>query len=141
MIIAFSCKQRGLQSFVWSKTGGCDLGNISTRMYSWKIPHRHVVFTIPKRFRQFFVHNRSLNGILFQSSWRSLKSAHRILGKESSFRQFGAVMSLRTGGETLNHHPHIHALVSDGVFDETDNLQPIVWDSKVLLLWKILMPS
>jgi hypothetical protein len=41
-------------------------------------------------------------------------------------------MSLHTGGETLNHHRHIHALVSDGVFDETDNLQPIVWDSKVL---------
>jgi hypothetical protein len=97
-----------------------------------KVPHRHVVFTIPKRIRQFFLHNRSLNGILFQSSWRSLKSVHRMRRVQSSARQFGAVMSLHTCGETLSHHPHIHALVGDGVFDETDNLQPIVWDSKVL---------
>ena len=41
-------------------------------------------------------------------------------------------MSLYTSGETLNYHLHIHTLVSDGVFDEADNLHPTFWDSKAL---------
>jgi hypothetical protein len=131
MIIAYSCKQRGLCPSCGAKRGVL-FGEHIHKNVLLKVSHRHVVFTIPKRIRPFFLHSRSLNGILFQSSWRSLKSVHRMPGIHSSARQFGAVMSLHTGGETLNHHPHIHALVSDGVFDETDNLQPIVWDSKGL---------
>jgi len=97
-----------------------------------KVLHRHVVFTIPKRIRPFFLHDRSLTGILFQAAWRSLKGVHRKQSEQTSIHKFGAVMSLHTSGETLNYHPHIHTLVSDGVFDEADNLHPTIWDSKAL---------
>ena len=131
IIIAFSCKQRGLCPSCGAKRGVL-FGEHLHKNVLLKVPHRHVVFTIPKRIRPFFLHGRSLNSILFQSAWRSLKGVHRKQSEQTSIHKFGAVMSRHTSGETLNYHPHIHTLFSDGVFDETDNLHPTIWDSKAL---------
>jgi hypothetical protein len=63
------------------------------------VPHRHMVFTVPKRIRPYFRHNRALHGILFKAAWGAIIKVH-------STSNVGAVMSLHTAGETLAYHPH-----------------------------------
>jgi hypothetical protein len=35
------------------------------------VPHRHTVFTFPKRLRVFFKYDRKLNTIPFRAAWRA----------------------------------------------------------------------
>ena len=82
-----------------------------------------MVFTIPKRIRPFFRHNRALHDILFKAAWGALQ-------QESCSANVGAVMSLHTAGETLAYHPHIHALVTDVTLDKQQQQgTPITWNT------------
>jgi hypothetical protein len=126
----FSCKQRGLCPSCGTKRGIL-FGEHLHKNVLLPVPHRHLVFILPKRIRPFFLRDRSLHKILFHSAWQSLKSSHKEPSHFSEPR-CGAVKSLHTSGETLNHHPHIHAVVSDGVFDEADGFHPVLWECKTL---------
>lgn len=78
------------------------------------VPHRQFVFTIPKRFRLYFRHNRKLLGKLAQCAWRTARDVHEfILGEEAIP---GAVVAIQTFGSLILWHPHIHAIISDGSF-------------------------
>ena len=66
-------------------------------------PHRHTVFTIPKRLRVFFKYDRKLNTILFRATWGALS---QVLGIDE--RELAAVFTVQTAGEALNYHPHLH---------------------------------
>jgi hypothetical protein len=44
----------------------------------------------------------------------------------------GAVMALHTAGETLAFHPHIHCIVSSGVFDNDDLFQQKTFNTEAL---------
>jgi hypothetical protein len=57
------------------------------------VPHQHVVFTIPKRIRPYFLRDRTLLGILFRGAWKALKS---LLGSSQIKTVPGAVMALHT---------------------------------------------
>ncbi|MGB6849134.1 MAG: hypothetical protein WBG05_13140 [Thermoanaerobaculia bacterium] len=65
------------------------------------VPHRQVVFTIPKRLRIFFRYDRKLLGELAACAWRALR-----LYFDASFDGAevtpGAVGFLQTAGELLN---------------------------------------
>jgi hypothetical protein len=39
----------------------------------------------------------------------------------------GAVGFIQTAGELLNFHPHVHLLVSDGVFDRDGVIDSFSW--------------
>ena len=67
------------------------------------VPHRHTVFTIPKRLRVFFKYDRKLNTILFRAAWGALSQA---LGIDE--RELAAIFTVQTAGEALNYHPHLH---------------------------------
>ena len=73
------------------------------------IPHRHTVFTIPKRLRVFFRYDRKLNTLLFRAAWGALSE---VLG--SNERELAAIFTVQTAGEALNYHPHLHGLLADG---------------------------
>ena len=60
------------------------------------VPHRHTVFTIPKRLRVFFKYDRSLNTILFRAAWGALSE---VLGVDE--RELAAIFTLQTAGEAL----------------------------------------
>jgi hypothetical protein len=79
-----------------------------------EVPHRHVVFTIPKMIRKsFFWHRETLND-LSRLAWKCLTTFMQgTLGVEG---RPGAVLSIETSGEYLDLNPHIHALVTDGIF-------------------------
>lgn len=77
------------------------------------VPHRHMVFSLPKRLRPYFKYNRKNCDLLFKAASETVKELfHAVLPEGEP----GAVFALQTHGESLNFNPHIHGIVSDGVF-------------------------
>jgi hypothetical protein len=113
--VAFSCKLRCIcpschvkRELIWAEWAADELLE--------DVPHRQVVLTIPKRLRPYFRYERALLGELAGCAWRALRLwvlAHF----EHEAAVPGAVGFIQTAGELLNWHPHVHLLVSDGVFD------------------------
>ncbi|MGH8630816.1 MAG: IS91 family transposase [Burkholderiales bacterium] len=75
--------------------------------------HYHVVFTLPHELIALWAYNRAvLNETLFQCARDTLielSADARFLGATP-----GILMALHTWGRTLNHHPHVHCLISGG---------------------------
>ncbi len=79
------------------------------------MPRRQVVCTIPKRLRPYFRYDRTLMGDLAGCAWRALRFwVLACFDDEATVP--GAVGFIQTAGELLNVHPHIHLLITDGVF-------------------------
>jgi len=84
----------------------------------YPVPHRQYVFSIPKIVRKFFLYDRKLLGKLSQCAAKSLSQFFRIsLGKK--FGTPGIVVAIQTFGDYVRWHPHLHALVADGLFLES----------------------
>jgi len=76
------------------------------------VPHRQVVFTIPKILRLFFRFKRKLLNDLCLCAVRSLvKFLHIATGIEI---MPGVMAVIQTFGGRINFHPHIHVLVTEG---------------------------
>lgn len=80
------------------------------------IRYFHVVFTVPDFLHGlFYINQRKCYDILFRSCSQALYKTTAnpaFLGAQS-----GAVCVLHTWGQSLNYHPHIHALVPAGGLD------------------------
>ncbi len=84
----------------------------------YPVPHRQYVFSIPKILRKFFLYDRKLLGKLSQCAAKSLSCFFRIsLGKNYGIP--GIVIAIQTFGDYVRWHPHLHALVADGLFLES----------------------
>jgi hypothetical protein len=81
------------------------------------VPHRQMVFTVPKRLRPYFL-RRKLLGDLARVAARTATAFVRATLDEPELT-VGIVLSIQTHGSLLNWQPHIHALVTDGGFDPT----------------------
>jgi len=79
------------------------------------VPHRQVVFTIPRMLRIFFKYNRGLLGSLCRCALRSLTRYFEVLtgGKLMP----GVIAAIQTFGAKINFHPHLHFLVTAGGVD------------------------
>ena len=76
--------------------------------------HRHLVFTIPKELRQYFLSHKELLDILFKAATDSiLFFFHKRAPKKNLVP--GIVLVLHTFGRDLKWNPHIHCLVTEGV--------------------------
>ncbi|MGD8818205.1 MAG: transposase [Acidobacteriota bacterium] len=113
--VAFSCKLRCIcpschmkRELIWAEWARDELLE--------DVAHRQVVFTIPKRLRPYFRYERALLGDLAGCAWRALR-LWVLAYFEDDAAVPGAVGFIQTAGELLNWHPHVHLLVSDGVFD------------------------
>lgn len=80
-----------------------------------KIPHRHVVFSIPKILRRYFLFDGKLHADLCRCAWESLKVSLRKAIPENNPLP-GAVIAIRTFGDFQGFNPHTHILVTDGCF-------------------------
>ena len=112
--VAFSCKLRCIcpschtkRELIWSQWAAGELLE--------DVPHRQVVFTIPKRLRVYFRYDHTLMGDLAGCAWRAL-SLWVLACFDDEAAMPGAVGFIQTAGELLNFHPHIHLLITDGVF-------------------------
>ena len=109
------------------------------------VPHRQFVFTIPKRLRLFFRYDRSLLGELVHAAWEVV---NEIYSEEIAFGEATSTMiaGIQTFGDLINWHPHIHALVPEGVFLPSGDFCSITgidnerfkerWESKVFAFLK-----
>jgi hypothetical protein len=87
------------------------------------VPHRHMVFTIPKELRNvFFQDRKKLNELskkvaeVFQFYFQR-KSKKRDL-------QVGIITVIQTFGRDLKFNPHIHALVTEGAIHNRNEWVP-----------------
>ena len=104
--------------------------------------HRHIVFTIPKHLRGYFIKDRSLLNHLFitarntlacvfnDAKYRKIKMKKLFIKKSKcpySYKNdrnkivFGSVLTLHTFGRDLKWNPHIHCLVCEEAFDTKKN--------------------
>ena len=84
------------------------------------VPYRQLVFTIPRRFRKFFLFDRSLYGELCRAAYAATRDFLRDLvpgGFPKLQRAVPAMIAVpQSFGDLVLSHAHIHALVSLGVF-------------------------
>ncbi len=108
-----------------------------------EVPHRQFVFTIPKRLRIYFRFNRELLGRLPKIAYDVIREVYQaVLCREDAV--LGMAAAVQTFGELSHWHPHVHAVVSDGVFTPCGTFIPLttlavepflkLWEHKVFKL-------
>jgi len=100
-----SCHQKKVQLF----------GALLTETILFPVPHRHFTFGIPKMLRAYFRFDRDLLKDLCRIAHECLLEYLRTT-LELSEGIPGIVMTIQSFGEYLDFHPHLHALVADGLF-------------------------
>jgi len=124
MFVAFSCRGRCVcpschEKRALEKAGWACLPKPRRRQVAEHVcadvAHRQFVFTIPKRLRLYFRYDRSLLGGLCQAAWRTVCTVYQATsGRPDGVP--GMVGAIQTFGDLIHFHPHIHAMVSEGVF-------------------------
>jgi hypothetical protein len=124
MLVAFSCKRRGVCSSCQAKRAVLFAENLHENVLL-EHSHRHLVFSLPKRLRVYFRFDRRLFSLLYRAAWQSWVGYLSGVLPEA---KPGAVVALHTAGSMLNWHPHIHGIflnggiLPDGSFIELDTV-------------------
>jgi hypothetical protein len=82
-------------------------------------------FTIPKMLRPYFLHHRELLGKLCRAAWETVQELMASAACEDVATRPGMVAVVHTAGGSLGWHPHIHALVSRGVWSRDGTWVPV----------------
>lgn len=120
-LLAFSCKRRHFCPSCHQKRV-VEFGQWLCCEVLKKLPHRHIVFSIPKILRRYFLYDRTLLAGLSRCAWESLKEWHQIIGNKPE-EVPGATVAIQTFGDFLGFNPHCHVLVTDGCFYGADKFK------------------
>jgi len=113
-LLTFSCKTRGFCPSCHSKRRE-EWGEWMRESLVLDVPHRQVVFTIPKMLRVFFKYNRSLLSDLCLCGKVALVKYFKVVaGRELTP---GIIAVIQSFGSRINFHQHLHFLVSAGGLD------------------------
>ena len=110
----FSCRTRGFSPSCHAKRLE-EWGEWMRETLLLDVPHRQVVFTIPKLLRVFFKFKRRLLEDLCRCALRSLTRYFE--GLTGSALTPGVIAVIQTFGDRINLHPHLHLLVTEGGVD------------------------
>jgi len=113
-LLAFSCKRRHFCPSCHQKRV-VEFGEWLCGHVIKAVPHRHLVFGIPKILRRCFLYNRKLLSGLSRCAWEAVQSYLRS-ACPSVETSPAAVNAIQTFGDFLNFNPHCHMLVADGGF-------------------------
>jgi len=125
-LLAFSCKGRWFCPSCHQKKVQL-FGALLIETILFPVPHRHFTFGIPKMLRPYFRFNRALLKDYCRIAHESLlEYMQTALDLPDGLP--GIVMCIHTFGEYLDFHPHLHALVADGLFtrDGRFHVMPVV---------------
>jgi hypothetical protein len=111
----FSCRTRGFCPSCHAKRLE-EWGEWMREELLLNVPHRQVVFVIPKMLRIFFKYNRRLLGELCRCALRSLTRYFEVT--TGSELMPGVIAAIQTFGARINFHPHLHFLVTEGGVDQ-----------------------
>lgn len=117
--IPFSCKSR-----FCSSCGKIYAENWALNLQDSLIDstHIHAVFSLPTGFiRDFFFKRRFKLADLANAAYKALKYAFKKVGIYS----FGAIINIHTFSRDINWNPHIHALITLGGFNKSNNWKTI----------------
>ncbi len=81
------------------------------------VKHRQWVFSIPKRIRYYFTHNRKLLSKLSKCAWEVLSEYLQYSVNDQNAKP-GVIISIQTFGDFLNPNTHLHVIATDGCFTE-----------------------
>ena len=85
---------------------------------------RNGCFPIPKMLRLYFLHHRELLGELARLAYETVREMMAAAVEEPHARP-GMVAVIQSFGASLKWNPHIHAIVTRGVFLRNGSWQPI----------------
>jgi len=136
LFVPFSCRVRCFCPSCHEKRALEKAGWVAEHVCA-EVPHRQFVFTIPKRLRIYFRFERRLLGELCRAAARTVTTVYRAAsGRPDGVP--GIVGAIQTFGQLIHWHPHIHALVTEGVFlpDGTFLPLPKLATEPFLKLWE-----
>jgi len=111
----FSCKARGFCPSCHAKRLE-EWGEWMREALLLDVPHRQVVFTMPKMLRVFFKFKRKLLGELCRCAVPALLLYFQAAAGRPL--EPGIVSVIQTFGDRINLHPHLHFMVTEGGVDE-----------------------
>jgi hypothetical protein len=121
-LLMFSCRTRGFCPSCHAKRLE-EWGEWMRETLLLDVPHRQVVFVIPKMLRIFFKYNRRLLGELCRCALRSLSRYFEIVARSELMP--GVIAAIQTFGDRINFHPHLHLLVTEGGVDKAGHFHKI----------------
>lgn len=128
-LVAFSCKRRHFCPSCHQKRV-VEFGEWFLEDLAVTVPHRHIIFSIPKLIRRCFLFDRKLLAALSRIVWETLKEYTSTLFGSAQDRSLsaggslpGCACSIQTFGDFLGFNPHCHIIISDGTFDEAGNFR------------------
>ena len=129
-LLAFSCQTRNFCPSCQAKRGALFAERLAEEILA-PVPHRHVVFTVPKVVRGLFERERRLLAILPRCAHRAVQTLLREVVDDPR-AQVGTVASIQTFGSfAANFHPHVHALITEGAFHVPargePSFEPVPW--------------
>jgi ribosomal protein S27E len=144
-LLAFSCRGRWFCPSCHAKKVVQFGGHLQANVL-YPVPHRQYVFSMPKILRGFFKYNRKLLGKLCHCAQQSLLDFFRVVLRKPRGIG-GTIMAIQTFGDYCRWHPHLHAIVSDGLYMESGyffvmpknvDLQPLkeIFRARVLAMLK-----
>jgi hypothetical protein len=116
-LLSFSCKGRWFCPSCHAKKV-IHFGELLKGNVLYPVPHRQYVFTIPVMLRVYFRYNRDLLTKMCRCAHESLLVFLRnATGLKTGIP--GLVMTIHTfGNYPEKFHPHLHAIVTDGLFNK-----------------------
>ncbi|NOR14273.1 MAG: IS91 family transposase [Candidatus Aminicenantes bacterium] len=113
-LLMFSCHGRGFCPSCHAKRRE-EWGEWMREELLLDVPHRQVVFTVPKMLRIFFKYKRHLlSDLCLCGKEALLKYFKAVAGRELTP---GIIVVIQSFGSRINLHPHLHFLVSEGGSD------------------------
>jgi plasmid rolling circle replication initiator protein Rep len=116
----------------------------------FNIPHRHMVFTIPKEIRSLFFEDRKKLNELSKEVAEVFQYYFQRMSKKRNL-QVGVITVIHTFGRDMKFNPHVHALVTEGAIDNRNEWVPTefipyeylrkAWQKVLLDLLKKWFPS
>ncbi|MCP3861107.1 MAG: transposase [Phycisphaeraceae bacterium] len=111
--VAFSCQTRNFCPSCQQKRAELLAEKLREDVLA-PVAHRHAIFTVPKALRRLFLRERRLLGILPRCAAEAITRCWRAaLDRKDGVP--GIVASIQTFGSQVNWHPHVHALVTEGL--------------------------
>jgi hypothetical protein len=99
------------------------------------VPHRHMVFTVPKELRNVFFQDRKKLNELSKKVSEVFQFYYRRKSKKRDL-QVGIITVIHTFGRDLKFNPHIHVLVTEGAIDNRNE-----WVSSDFIPYEYLRKS
>lgn len=121
--VAFSCKQR-LFCPCCAQKRILELAIHTQEDVCEAVQHRQFVFTMPKRLRIYFRYDRDLLKELPKLAWQVIKEVcQSVLDRPDAVP--GMIATVQTFGELAHWHPHVHTIVTDGLFTPDGTFLPL----------------